>query len=212
MSGTTVDTDVVTPLDVTHHWAAVSQNVVTSLLKTSREVLTAFKHESPSARSETDVSESCLDELSRTDLDWDTERSVETVDDLTVGDAVQFTKAFSNTDVTTFALSSGDTNRLHLEDAYAEETQFGGRIAHGTLVAGTISAALARFPGLTVYLSQDLEFQAPVEPGDTVTAECTIVEELDDSKYRLSTRVSDENGDSVIDGEAVVLIDEHPID
>ncbi|THE66025.1 MaoC family dehydratase [Salinadaptatus halalkaliphilus] len=146
------------------------------------------------------------------DETWLLKRSTDANDDLGVGDYVHFTKPITDTDVAAFAQISGDTNRLHLEPAFAADTQFDGRIAHGTLVAGTISAALARFPGLTVYLSQDLEFHAPVEIGDVVTADCEIVEELGGDRYRLQTTVRNEDETTVIDGEAVVVIQPSPTD
>jgi len=93
-----------------------------------------------------------------------------------------------------------------LDDAAASETRFGGRIAHGTLVGGLISAALARFPGTIVYLSQDLEFLAPVDLESELTATCRIAEDLGDGRYRLTTMV-DIDGQTCIDGEAVVLIE-----
>ncbi|MHC3438690.1 MaoC family dehydratase [Natrialbaceae archaeon A-gly3] len=208
MSGT--ETDAVTPFELTQRWADASQTVLASWLAAGQDVLTAFGSSTRSAPPGTDGANTAIDDVVETDLEWETERSVDVYEDLAVGDVVRFTKTFTDGDVTTFAISSGDTNRLHLEDTYADGTRFGGRILHGTLVAGTISAALARLPGLTVYLSQDLEFQAPVEPGDTVTAECTIIEDLGNDQYRLSTTVSDADGEAVIDGEAVVLVDEHP--
>ena len=128
---------------------------------------------------------------------------------LGVGDHVDFTKTISEHDVRQFAAASGDTNPLHLDDEFAEQTRFRGRIAHGTLVGSLISAALARLPGLTIYLSQDLEFHNPVRIGDGLTAECEIVEDLGDEQYRLTTRVLADD-EVVIDGEAVVLIDELP--
>jgi len=123
-----------------------------------------------------------------------------------VGDSITFTKTIHDEDVRRFAASSGDTNPLHLDEDFAEETRFDGRIAHGILVSGTISAALARIPGDIVYLSQDLEFLAPVDIGDRVTATCSIAEDLGNNQYRLTTTVANEDGDTVIDGEAVVLI------
>jgi len=130
-------------------------------------------------------------------------------DQLGVGDSIEFTKTLSDNDVRQFAAASGDTNPLHLDAEFAEKTRFRGRIAHGTLVGSLISAALARLPGLTIYLSQDLEFHNPVRIGDRLTAECEIVEDLGDAQYRLTTRVL-EDDEVVIDGEAVVLIDELP--
>jgi 3-hydroxybutyryl-CoA dehydratase len=138
---------------------------------------------------------------------WETDVTAETPADLDVGDRFAFTKTLTDDDVQGFARASGDTNPLHLDEEYAERTRFGGRIAHGTLVGGLISAALARMPGLVVYLSQDLEFRSPVRIGERVTADCEIVEDLGNSQYRLSTVVRNDET-TIIDGEAVVLIDD----
>jgi len=140
---------------------------------------------------------------------WEWDRTVEESDAVDVGDSVTFSKEVSDDDVRSFAEASGDTNPLHLEDDYAAETRFGGRIAHGMLVGGLISAALARFPGTVVYLSQDFEFKGPVRIGDRATADVEVVDTLEGGRYRLSTQVLVED-EAVIDGEAVVLIDEEP--
>jgi acyl dehydratase/CBS domain-containing protein len=142
--------------------------------------------------------------------DWEFECAC--VDDtaVSIGDRVTFAKTIDDRDVRSFAAASGDTNRLHLEDDYAAETRFGRRIVHGTLVAGLVSAALARLPGLTIYLSQDLTFLAPVDVGDRVSAVCTVVESLGRSKYQLATDVFGPDDERVIEGEAAVLIDELP--
>jgi len=139
--------------------------------------------------------------------EWEVTRSIANEAGLSVGDTVRFTKTLAESDVDRFAAASGDTNPIHLDDERADDTRFGGRIVHGTLVAGLISAALARLPGSVVYLSQELSFQAPVRLGDRVTADVEVVEALGGDRFRLRTRVLDE-GDAVIDGEAVVLIDE----
>jgi len=82
------------------------------------------------------------------DENWVMERSTDDFDTLGVGDYVRFRKPIADADVTAFGQISGDTNRLHLEPEFAEATSSVARIAHGTLVAGTISAALARrLPG-----------------------------------------------------------------
>lgn len=139
--------------------------------------------------------------------EWKVDLTERRRDALSVGDRVRFAKSITDADVRAFARASGDTNPLHLDETFAERTRFGGRIAHGTLASGLISAALARLPGLVVYLSQDVEFQNPVRVGDRVTADCEIVEDLGDHRYRIATRVTTD-GATAIDGEAVVLLDE----
>jgi acyl dehydratase len=144
------------------------------------------------------------------DDDWVTKRSVARTDAIAVGDRVEFTKTIDDEDVRQFARASGDTNRLHLDEEFAGRTRFGGRITHGTLVSGLISAALARLPGLTIYLSQDLEFRGPVPVGDRVRANVEVVEDLGNQQYRLTTGITDGDGTCVVDGEAVVIVDESP--
>lgn len=136
--------------------------------------------------------------------------SIQTPGSLGIGDRVTFTKTLTEDDVRKFAEATSDTNALHLNDAFAEKTRFGRRIAHGTLVSGMISAALACFPGLTIYISQNLEFKRPVDIGATLTATCEIIEDLEDDKYRITTRIENEDDEIVIHGTATVLIDELP--
>ncbi|MFU8869803.1 CBS domain-containing protein [Natronococcus sp.] len=142
--------------------------------------------------------------------DWTCECSTVSPEGLSVGDRVEFSKPISEADVRSFATASGDTNRLHLDERYAGETRFGRRIAHGTLVSGLISAALARLPGVTIYVSQDLAFLAPVDLGERVTAVCEIVGEIGDRKFELTTDVLGADGERVIEGEATVLVDDPP--
>lgn len=150
-------------------------------------------------------------EMAYEEEDWQFEyRDEETKGVFDIGDVVEFSKVVSDADVRTFAEVSGDTNRLHLDSEFAEQTRFGQRIVHGTLTAGLISAALARIPGLTIYLSQDISYLGPVDVDEQITAVCEVIEELGDDKYRLSTDIYNEEGDRVIEGEAVVLLDELP--
>ena len=130
--------------------------------------------------------------------------------DLGVGDEVTLTRHLGEDEADQFAKITSDTNALHLNEEFAARTRFGGRILHGTLVAGLISAALAAFPGMTIYLDQHLEFVAPAPMGDTYTARCTVVDELAKGRYRVSTRVENGDGDIVIQGTATILIDEMP--
>ncbi|WP_394296428.1 MaoC family dehydratase [Natronococcus occultus] len=122
-----------------------------------------------------------------------------------------FSKVLDEKDVQTFVQVTGDTNRLHLDDEYATETRFDGRIVHRTLVAGLISAALARLPGLTVYLSQNLKFRDPVRIGDRVSGTVEVREIIADEQYRLSTTIdAEDRTTTLVDGEAIVMINDPP--
>jgi 3-hydroxybutyryl-CoA dehydratase len=202
-----------TPFDA---WATASSRVFSSLLEAnqaaSRAAISALGSPSINGDSGTDTADQSTENRLEGGVDlpgWDVERDIG--DELDVGDTVQFGKTLSERDIQRFAAASGDTNPIHLDDEWAEKTRFNGRIVHGILVTGLISAALARLPGGIVYLSQDLEFRAPVRVDDHVTATIEIVEDLGGDQYRLRTTVSKAD-DQVIDGEAVILIDDVPTD
>lgn len=129
---------------------------------------------------------------------------------LTIGAKAARTQTITDATIRAFAELSGDFNPVHLDDAYAASTRFGRRIAHGMIAAGLISAALANdLPGPgTVYLSQRLNFKAPVYPGDTITATVEVTS-LHESKpiATLATVCANQDGVVVLDGEAVVLYD-----
>lgn len=132
-----------------------------------------------------------------------------TFDELEVGQEATFTKTVTEADVTLFAGVTGDMNPLHVDRVAAEESRFGGRVAHGLLAAGFVSAVLGtRLPGPgCIYLGQTLRFTAPVRIGDTVTAHVEIEElDSDDRRARLSTTCSLQDGTRVLEGEADVLV------
>lgn len=188
-------------------WSDASKHVVNSYVEANRAILAGM---GLSSSTESERINAPVASLSYGSLGWSMERSVDTREDLAVGEYVEFTKPVTESDVHAFAQASGDTNRLHLDQRFAEQSRFGGRIVHGTLVAGLISAALARLPGLTIYLSESMEFKGPAEIGSVLTARCEIVEDLGEDKYRLTANVTTAEGATLIDGEAVVLIDEMP--
>jgi len=127
-----------------------------------------------------------------------------------LGATASLTKTVTDADITAFAQLSGDVNPVHLDQAYAEKTRFGGRIAHGMLSAGLISAVLGtRLPGPgAVYLSQSLKFLAPVKVGDEVTATATVIAQKEGKPiYTLATVCTNGRGERVLEGEAVILYD-----
>jgi len=126
-----------------------------------------------------------------------------------VGASASLDKTIVESDLTDFARLSLDTNPVHLDEDYARTTRFGGRIAHGMLAASLVSAVLGtRLPGPgTVYLSQSLAFKGPVRIGDTITATATVKAVREGKPIvTLETVVSNQHGDVVLTGEAVVLV------
>lgn len=131
-----------------------------------------------------------------------------------VGDKAEYERTVTFEDIQDFARVSGDTNPLHRDEAYAAKTRFGERIAHGMLSAGYISAAIGTKLApecVAVYLNQTLRFLRPVKIGDTVKA-VAEVKETDEEKRRvtLETVCYNQDGDPLVKGEAVVLLDQAP--
>ncbi|HEX5727624.1 MAG TPA: MaoC family dehydratase [Longimicrobiaceae bacterium] len=130
-------------------------------------------------------------------------------EEIAVGQAAEFTRTVTETDVVLFAGITGDFNPAHVDAVAAAQGRFGGRIAHGMLSASFISTVLGmKLPGPgTIYLSQSLRFTRPVRIGDTVTARAEVAEvTAEKRRVRLATTVRNQDGDTVIDGEAVVMV------
>jgi 3-hydroxybutyryl-CoA dehydratase len=129
-------------------------------------------------------------------------------EDLSVGMSAKLERTVTDADIRRFAEVSGDDNPVHLDEDYARTTRFGGRIAHGMLGAGFISAVLGtQLPGYgTVYLSQSLSFRRPVKIGETIVTEATVTD-LQPEKSRVVLKTVCRVGDAtVIEGEAVVMV------
>lgn len=127
-------------------------------------------------------------------------------EDLQVGMSASVAKTVTETDIVLFAGITTDINPAHLNEEWAKTTQFGGRIAHGMLSAGFISAVLAnKLPGPgTIYLGQTLKFKAPVHIGDTVTATVTVREVIAGKRRCVLDAVCTVNGKVVIEGESTM--------
>jgi 3-hydroxybutyryl-CoA dehydratase len=130
------------------------------------------------------------------------------IEDLKVGDSASFSKTVTAADIDLFAQVTGDTNPVHLDEAYAAKTMFKGRIAHGMLSAGFISTVLGtKLPGPgAIYLKQELTFRAPVKIGDTVTATATVTEVIADKKRAAFKTVVTVGDTVVVDGAALLLV------
>jgi 3-hydroxybutyryl-CoA dehydratase len=130
------------------------------------------------------------------------------IEDLAVGMKANSERVITEADVALFAGLSGDHNPVHLDESYARETQFHGRIVHGMFSASLLSAVIAnQLPGPgSIYLGQTLTFLAPVRIGDRVEAEVTVTDVKRDSMRVSLQTVCRVGNRSVLDGSALVLM------
>jgi 3-hydroxybutyryl-CoA dehydratase len=106
------------------------------------------------------------------------------IEDIKIGMEASYSQTITDADVKIFSGISGDKNPLHMDDEYAQNSQFKKRIAHGLLSASFFSALFGtQIPGEgCVYVSQSLKFLRPVYLGDTVLAKVKV------SKINLESR------------------------
>ena len=136
------------------------------------------------------------------------------IDDFKPGQHVSFTKTFTEEDVRRFIEITGDVNPLHVDEAFAAKTQFGGRVLHGMLTASILSTMVGMLlPGAgAIYRSQTINFLRPVHVGETVTAHF-VVRSVDRQRHRLEIEswIENANGERVLDGmcEAGLLRQDH---
>jgi 3-hydroxybutyryl-CoA dehydratase len=130
------------------------------------------------------------------------------LEDLYVGQTAEKHYLADEAAVERFAEASGDRNPLHMDEAFAAESFFKGRIAHGMLAGAYLSAVLGTMlpgPG-AIYMSQTLNFRRPVRIGDEVTAKVTVTA-IDEAKGRVSfSTLCSVGGKKVVTGEAVMLV------
>ena len=129
-------------------------------------------------------------------------------DQITIGDSAAFSKTLSESDIYLFAGITGDLNPAHVNSVTAGEGMFKQRIAHGMLSASFISTVLAmHLPGPgTIYVSQEVQFRAPVFIGDTLTARAEATEKLEERRWvKFHTTVTNQHDKVVVDGHAVVI-------
>ena len=129
-------------------------------------------------------------------------------EDIEIGEKASLSKTFTESDVQAFAEITGDFNPIHIDEEFAKKSIFKERVVHGILTVGLISNVLGNvLPGPnTIYLSQEAKFLAPVKIGDTLTAECEVIEKRKEKKIlKMKTIVQNQDGKVVIEGIATVL-------
>lgn len=133
-------------------------------------------------------------------------------EDLQLGMEATFQRVVTETDIVAFAEVTGDKNPVHLDRAYAEKTMFKGPIAHGMLTAGYISAVFGmELPGPgAIYVSQTLNFRAPVRIGDKVVAKVKVAELIAAKKRARFDCACTVEGKVVLEGEAILMVPSRP--
>ena len=130
--------------------------------------------------------------------------------DFYIGEQASLTKTVTESDVATFARLIGDMNPIHIDDDYARKSRFGGRVAHGALTGGLISAVLGnKLPGPgSIYLSQQIEFLAPVFIGDTITAVVEVTSWRPEKRIvTFKTDAYNQEDKQVVTGQSVLLVE-----
>jgi 3-hydroxybutyryl-CoA dehydratase len=135
------------------------------------------------------------------------------LEDLSVGQEASLSKTVTEADIAAFAEISGDKNPVHLDAQYAAGTMFKERIAHGMLSAAYISAVFGmKLPGPgAIYISQTLNFKAPVKIGDTVVTTVKVAELIPEKRRARFECVCSVNGKPVVQGEAVLMVPARPV-
>jgi acyl dehydratase len=129
-------------------------------------------------------------------------------DELQEGQTAEYVKTVSADDIKLFAIISGDTNPLHLDEEYAKTTRFGRCIAHGSICGIIVSAAVAtKLPGPgAIYAAQEMKFKKPVYPGDTITAKLTLIEKKRKANIILIDCVmTNQHGETVFTGVSTAV-------
>lgn len=133
--------------------------------------------------------------------------SGKTINEINIGDKASYQKTITEYDVYSFVAISGDNNSAHINEVYAQDTIFKGRIVHGLLTASLISGVLGtKLPGEgTIYLNQDLKFLKPVRFNDTIKAEVEVIAiDYEKNRITLNTTCTNQNDELVLEGKAIV--------
>jgi|SRR5580698_6547306 3-hydroxybutyryl-CoA dehydratase len=133
-------------------------------------------------------------------------------EDLIVGQSESLSRTVTEREIQLFGEATGDLNPVHFDEAYARKTLFRGRIAHGALSIGFVSAVIGtELPGPgTILLSANIDFKAPVRIGDTVVTSCTV-KEIRDRRNVLLRFMCSVGDATVIEGEALVMAPKRPV-
>ncbi|HEY1277718.1 MAG TPA: MaoC family dehydratase [Thermoleophilaceae bacterium] len=131
-----------------------------------------------------------------------------TMEQLSVGDAAEFTKTVTETDVAFFAAISGDFNPVHVDAEWAKRSLFGARVAHGPLTLALAAGLLGMdLPGVgTIAETNHIDYRRPVYIGDTIRTRGEVAErDVERNRVRIALTWTNQDGALVAEGYAVVM-------
>jgi acyl dehydratase len=138
-------------------------------------------------------------------------------DEVAIGERFGTRVTVTETHLVLAAGMFGDFNPLHVDEAFAKESMFGGRILHGPFSAALVSAPVGMyFSGTAIaYLEHACRFKAPVRPRDTLATEWTVIEKLDKPKHSggicvLRGVAKNQAGELVLEADGKILIRSRP--
>lgn len=134
------------------------------------------------------------------------------LEDLAVGMSAAFSKTITEADILLFSAVCGDTNPVHMDQEFASQTLFKGRVAHGMLSASLLSTVFGtKLPGPgAIYVTQNLRFTAPVRIGDTVVATVTVEAIDKERRFVKFGCVCAVGKKTVIEGDATLRVSARP--
>lgn len=131
------------------------------------------------------------------------------LDDIHIGQKVQFKVVISKSMIENFAVLSGDHNPLHMDELYSKDAGFEKRICHGMLLASLFSRLIGMYlPGRNaLYLSQSLKFISPCFVDDEVIIEGKVIKKSSSARIiTLETKITKEPNIKIVIGEAKVMV------
>ena len=138
-------------------------------------------------------------------------------DEVTIGDTFGSSLTVTEAHLVLGAGMFGDLNPLHVDEEFARQSRFGGRILHGPFTSALVSASAGMyFAGTAIaYLEHACRFKAPVRAGDTLTTVWTITEKSDKPKHRggmvaMRGETKNQRQEIVVEADGKMLVGSRP--
>ena len=131
------------------------------------------------------------------------------IKDFKIGDKAHLKHRITTHDVERFVELTGDDNPLHVDPDYAENSAMKGIVTHGMLSASFLSTIIGKqLPGSgALWVSQSIEFLAPVRLNDELDVQAEIVEiHAKQRLMKLNASILNQRGKEILRGECLVKL------